>query len=460
VVFVVGLCSFCLVAGSAWSFGWLQAPHRSNGNDPRCGTLKPTSGPSPIPTATPFTLPTPAPQECSPLPAYSQLVVSNNAFALSLFSELEGSYGPSANITFSPFSVSTALAMTWSGAQGQTAAQMASVLQYTQDPATVGGEYQSLLNSLSQTAVAGGLNLNIGDSLWLSTLPSISFSSAYLAQIQQDYSALETYLDFTNPTAAAGQINAWAAQVTQNMIPAILSPSDLNINNVPTAICLANAVYFKGPWVTAFNVSDTAQAPFTCAGGSVTSTAMMNLTTTLPYTQDQYAQVVELPYAGGDYSMVVILPNAQTGIAGLDAVLSPQRVNTWLQDLCLSQVQLSLPKMELNFGPQNLSNVLQGMGMSLAFTDQADFDGMQSGPTYDEFFIQTVKHQAVVEVTESGTKAAAATVVVVGCQNCMVAPMPLPPIVFNANHPFNFLIREQSTGTILFMAQVMDPNLK
>jgi serpin B len=421
--------------------GWLEPARRTNPHDMK----NPANSPRKVYLLGPTATPTPVP--CRGAVSFPAVVTANNAFAFDLFASLLKSQGPGANLSFSPFSVSTALAMTWSGAQGATAAQMASMLHYTGDPASMGAQFQQLREGLYLAAT--GLNLNVADSLWLKV--GVPFSPAYLSDMQLYYTASEN--SFSDTGLVAAQVNQWVSDQTQQMIQKVLQPTDVSPYE---AIMLVNAVYFKGPWAAPFSPGGTQPRPFTCADGSVTSTAMMSQLGTYYYSQDRDAQVVELPYATTDYSMLVVLPAAGVSLPALEAQLSPAQLNAWVQGLCPKYAQLFLPKLDLNTGPISLIPNLQGLGMVDAFLPHvADFTGiLPSGG----IVIDLVKHQAVVQVDETGTKAAAVTVIGGAMVLCVATPIN-PPVVFNADHPFLYFIRQRSSGSILFMGQVTDPDL-
>jgi len=447
---LVLLLTLALAAQAQASFGfWLARPNgRNNPHDPAGASNKNLGSAAAMPSPTATAMP------CRAQPLSPQVVLSNNAFALNLFASLLQSNGPDNNLTYSPFSVSTALAMTWAGTQGQTASQMADVLQYQDDPTVIGTEYQQLQAGLSQTAAAGGLTLTVANSLWLNNL--VTFSPSYLSFVQQDFLASVTNMSFADPMAAANQINAWVNQETNQMIPSILAPTDINPG---TSIAyLLNAIYLKAPWTSPFAVGSTQPKNFYGLNGNVTTTAMMNQTSNFFYLSEQDAQVVELPYGGDMLSMLVVLPSQGTSLASLEARLTTAKLNEWVQGLCGAYVDVSLPKLNLSFGTVDLKPNLQAMGMTDAFVPEpGDFSPMVPDPN-KKMYIAFVKHKAVVDVDESGTLAAAVTAVGVFTNVGFVTMKP-QPVVFDANRPFLFLIRDRATGTLLFMGSVTNPTL-
>ena len=436
-----------IFAGALAAFpGWMDPPSRNNTHDPRNhphhkvpqidpGIAGPTSTPPPV--------------GCRVQPAQNALVQANNAFAVDLYGALARTLAPSDNLAYSPFSVSTALDMAWSGAAGQTASQMATVLHLQGDPAVIGTQVQQLLGSLASSA-ANHLTFTVGDSLWLNS--NIAFSSAYLAQMRQYYGATAQSLSFADGPAVVSLINQWVADSTDQLIKGILGPRDVQ----PTSVAfLLNAVLLEAGWQSPFLAQNTAQQAFTCGDGSVTTTAMMKQTNQYYYAEGPDAQVLEMPYQGGDFSLLVLLPTDGSSLTALESGLTPAGLDSRIRGLCPQLVAVKFPKLSLALGPVNLVQELRGLGMTDAFTGTANFSPMSASGNSD-FHIEIVKHAAVVQVDEGGIKAAAVTVI--GYAINAVSGPPPNLVQFNANHPFLFLVRQNSTGSILFMGRVNNPN--
>ena len=222
-----------------------------------------------------------------------------------------------------------------------------------------------------------------------------------------------------------------------------------------TRLVLTNAIYFKGQWATPFNASLTQNAAFTLGSGSQVQVPTMHATNSYGYMQSNGYQVLELPYAGNRLVMDVLLPTG-SGPAGLDASQLPRQPYGWLQGLTPQQVAVSLPKFQITTPSFDLTQSLEALGMTDAFSrTAADFSGIaNTAPT--RCISVPSYHKAFIEVDEAGTEAAAATAVAIGV-SCVVEPK-TPPIVFNADHPFLFLIRDTQSGSVLFMGQVADPS--
>jgi len=380
-----------------------------------------------------------------PLPPSVAAVASNNtAFACDLYAQLKTQDG---NLFFSPYSVSTALAMTYAGARGETAAQMAKALHFSLPQAELHPAFAALAAQMNAVQTAGHVKLSIANSLWpYKTYP---FLEDYLALVKKNYGSTITPVDYEHAEPAArAQINQWVEDKTQkkitNIIGAPLDPL--------TRLVLVNAVYFKGTWESPFKAEETKNAPFHRPVGDPVQTPLMTHTRTYKYGEWQTVQVIELPYAGNELSMLVLLPSSTNGMAELEGDLSVSGLQQWRQQLRLQKVQLFLPKFKITWGAALLNNALQALGMSDAFNaTRADFSGMDGRP---DLLISRILQKAFVDVNEEGTEAAAATAITM---HSLAISRPRPPPVFRADHPFLFLIQENATGSILFMGRVTDP---
>ena len=374
---------------------------------------------------------------------------SINAFAQDLYAQLQSEKGGGGNLVMSPFSIATALAMTYSGAEGETAAQMANALHLPQDPNAVSSEFGALLSDLNSAGQAGGFTLNTADALW--GQQGLPFNSAFLNLMQSDYGGQLRQVDYADdPYGAAQTINNWVADQTNDKIQNLIPPGYIT---PVTQLVLANAIYFKGNWATAFDNSLTQDANFTLASGGQVNVSMMHQTNSYGYMDSDGYQVLELPYAGGRLAMDVILPDAGSGLSTMDVSQLPSDLGQWLDGLRMQQVNVSLPKFQMTTS-FDLSQPLQALGITDAFSNAADFSGITNAT---QLQINAVVHKAFIDVDETGTEAAAATAV--GCEPTFVAIPQSPPIVFNADHPFLFTIRDTQTGTVLFMGQETNPAL-
>ena len=371
----------------------------------------------------------------------SAVVQGNNQFALDLYTRLSQQEG---NLFFSPYSLSTALAMTATGARGETAQQMLRTLHLPEDPARLNAGFASLIKQLQADAKTQGYELRVANALW--GQKGYSFLDDFLSTLKTDYRAGFEGLDFR---AAAEQarttINRWVEKQTADKIRDLIPSGALNAD---TRLVLTNAIYFKGAWASPFLPQQTSDAPFTASGGRNVNVPMMNQRSRFGYADLEGLQLLELPYKGGDLSMVVLLPRQVDGLAALEKDLSLEKLIGSMAKLTVREVKVSLPRYKLTQG-FGLRSVLSEMGMPLAFSDSADFSGMTGRK---ELSISAVIHKAFVDVNEEGTEAAGASGVAAG-----VKAMPVAVPTFRADHPFLFLIRDTRSGSILFLGRLAQP---
>ncbi|MBN1659474.1 MAG: serpin family protein [Anaerolineae bacterium] len=369
----------------------------------------------------------------------SALVHGNTDFALALYQKLRGVEG---NLFFSPYSISTALAMTYAGARGSTGAQMAQVLHFGLDQEPLHAAFATLEARLAEVGRQGQVQLKVANALWPYT--GYTLLAPFVGLVLRYYGVEITAVDYYDPEAARLKINAWAEEKTERKIRELIPPG---IIDELTRLVLTNAIYFKGSWASQFDPALTRDAPFSVTSERQVQVSMMTKKAEFGYREVDGLQVLELPYAGDDLSMVVLLPGEIDGLADVEARLTQENLERWTRDLWAVEVQAWLPRFEITC-PIELSEALHSMGMVDAF-DADDFAGMVGA---DSLHIQAVLHKAFVAVNEEGTEAAAATAVVMGLR-CV----PPPPPLFRADHPFLFLIREKRTGSILFLGRVIKP---
>ena len=394
---------------------------------------------SPAPTST--TMPTAVVQaEAQDTAVDPGIVVADSGFGLKLFQTLQS--GTAGNIAISPLSVSMALQILYNGAAGSTQQAMAQTLD-------LGALSVSDLNSANAALQASlltadsQLNLIIANSLWVqasgtSVLPSFT---------QTD----ETYYGATvgDLSGAPDNVNAWVSNETDGLITNILPPG----NYTDDVAIIANALYFKGPWTTAFDAAQTAPQSFTRSDGSQVSVPMMHQTGPYPYLQGANFQALSLPYGSGRMSMLILLPAAGVSVSEFVASLSLADLNTWTAALATTGGSISLPRFSTTYQTQGLTGVLATLGMGAAICPPtgtgANFSSLSSTPAC----VSDVRHQTVVEVDESGTVAAAATTVIVTTE---VAPS--STFEMTMDRPFLYAIRDEVTGEILFFGAMLDPS--
>jgi serine protease inhibitor len=384
----------------------------------------------------------PYPARATNDPQTAALVDGNTAFALDLYSQLASQEG---NIFFSPFSISTALAMTLAGAQGQTAEQISEVLHFPIEREQLHRAFDHLGSELNVVQEKAKVQLSVANALWAQE--DHHFLDTFLNVARTSYRAQLNYADFKSAyEAARKKINAWVERQTNDKIKDLIKPGVLD---ALTRLVLVNAIYFKGLWESPFTAEETKDAPFWVTPDASIHVPMMRQEGKFNYTESAELQIIELPYGGEELSMIILLPRKVDGLSQLEMMLGLTNLNGWLASLKSTEVLVIMPRFKVT-SEFNLSSTLTSLGMPDAFNvNRADFSGMDGTR---ELHISAVIHKAFVDVNEEGTEAAAATGVVVG-----VTSLPLPPPVFQADHPFVFLIRDDRSGSILFLGRLADP---
>lgn len=362
---------------------------------------------------------------------------SVNAFGIDLYRFLAGS---SENIFFSPFSLSTALAMTYLGADGNTALQMRKVLHFEDEG--LHESFSNLIDSLNKPVE--DYKLAIANALWLQE--GYPLLESFLEAVEKYYRAPVNSVDFVNdPKNSVRRINDWIEQKTEGKIKDMISEDDVDSL---TRLIITNAIYFKGNWVVPFDPQATKKDVFYVSEDRTVEVDMMKLAANFNYFEDEKVQILELPYAGGDLSMIVVLPKRGVRLSEVEKDLSLEKFQGWIGRLRNTRVEVMLPRFKV-MQRFSLKKTLSEMGMVDAFTNAADFSRMDGTKMLK---IQNVIHQAFVEVNEEGTEAAAATAVIIG-----IKMGPNIPVIFRADRPFLFFIYEKSNGVILFMGQLQKP---
>ena len=372
------------------------------------------------------------------------LAAGNTAFAIDLHQRLAQA---GENLFVSPFSISSALAMTYAGARGDTARQMEEVLRLGDSGAHEA--FAELLANLREREGEDTYELVVANALW--GQDGYEFRPEFLDLLETKYDSAFRPVDFaSDPDAVAEMINEWVEEQTQDKIQDLVPPGTLD---PLTRLVLANAIYFKAAWMNAFEEEATATEAFTRHDGDTVDADMMRQTEQFLHAEFDGLQVLELPYEGRDLSMIIALPESHDGLPAVEDQFSPEQLDEWLDALEMRQVNLKLPRFEFTT-EVTLNDYLQAMGMRDAFLPpEADFTGMTPEP--GELYISDVLHKAFIDVHEEGTEAAAATAVVM-----RTTAMPVDePVEFYADRPFLFLIRDMQTGSILFMGRVADPSV-
>jgi serpin B len=373
--------------------------------------------------------------------AIAPVVEGNTRFALNLFEELRGSEG---NLFFSPYSISSALSMTYVGARGETAAEMKKVLDFPENEKLHPG-FLALNEQINdETNKKRGYQLSVANALWGQA--KYPWNKDFLTTTNKFYAAGIQDVDFIGATDKARvTINDWVEKKTEQKIKELLKPGILTTD---TRMVLTNAIYFKGDWASQFKKDRTQEKVFQMAGGKTEKTPMMYQRQKFGYGEDPEVQVLRMPYVGKELEMVVILPKKMDGIAAIEKSLTPNNLARWLETTRETVVEVTLPKFKVE-SEFKLKPTLSKMGMATAFGRKADFSGIA---TAEHLEIADVVHKAFVDVNEEGTEAAAATAVIVQTKS-----LPPPTPRFTADHPFLFLIRDTRNESILFLGRLSEP---
>jgi serpin B len=374
-------------------------------------------------------------------PDQKSLVAGNNAFALDLYQKLKDQPG---NLVFSPFSISIGAAMTYAGARGQTETELATALHFTLPQRNLHPAFSDLAARLDKVQRWNRITLTTANSLW--GQQDYPFTPTFLDLVRQQYHAEAKAVDFRDGGSAAAAINSWTEQKTKAKIKSAVESGQLTPD---TRLLLCNAIYFQGKWETPFDEKNTQPAPFYLTGqDSITIPTMTRNKGQFKTTQTGDVSLLELPYAGEGLSMIVLLPNAVEGLPDLERELTPAQLSQWLDELAKSskhELVISLPRFKTTQGFE-LEVPLKALGVSNLFGAEADLSGMSGDK---DLFISDAMHLAFIEVNESGTEAAATTVFKAKTKSMRRS--------FRANHPFLYLIRENQTGSILFLGRIVDP---
>ncbi|MGP8214694.1 MAG: serpin family protein [Bacteroidia bacterium] len=368
-------------------------------------------------------------------------VNGNNEFAFKLFAEINNG---SHNLFYSPFSISSALAMTYAGAREETEMQMSKVLCFGKQQDSLNTNFEKIINGI-ESDTASGLRLNIANSLWVQK--KYQFLDSYFDIVKTNYLSELNNVDFATETEKTrNEINGWVEQKTNYKIKDLLPEKSISSN---TELVLVNALYFKGEWTYKFSEKATRKDIFHLNENDTVSADFMNIMEYYNYYQDEKFQVVELPYKGNKVSMIVFLPVKKDNMKSADKEFDYKYYTSAIKSLKPEKVRLSLPKFNTTES-FDLGDTLKKMGMPMAFSPLADFSGMTGKKG---LFISKILHKSFIDVNEEGTEAAAATAVVMK----MTATRPSPFKVFKADHPFMFILRDNTTGGILFMGEIINP---
>ena len=371
-----------------------------------------------------------------------QRTTSSN-FAFKLYSQILKE-NTNTNVFVSPTSVSLALAMTYNGAEGKTREAMARVLEIE---GLSLNEVNNAFAELQRPPNADPkVQLKIANSLWAKQ--GFTLKPDFLDRTRQYYAARVTSLDFNSP-AAPDAINSWVKEKTDNLIDSIIDRIEPD-----TVLYLINAIYFKGQWKTAFEKDKTKPDQFHLANGQQKEVPLMSQSGSYLYYEGKDFQAVSLPYGEGRISMFLFLPARDTTLNDFHKNLTSAEWETWMQSFRITPGDVSLPRFKVQY-EVTLNDTLKALGMTEAFDPaRADFSGLAKLTPAQRIFISEVKHKALAEVNEEGTKAAAVTSVGASLTSISISPK---PFVMKVDRPFFFAIRDNATGSLLFMGSIVDP---
>jgi serpin B len=369
------------------------------------------------------------------------IAMNINAFTFDMFRNLRENEDPGTNTLASPYSIATALAMVYAGADGQTADEMRAVLHFDASTAEFHKTVGNLGRSLTST---DDYQLQVANALW----PHVEYTllDSYVELMREAYETDVTGVDYVGETEVAREtINAWVEDKTKDRIKDLIPQGALG---AATRLVLTNAIYFKGLWTSQFKKDFTAEQPFTLLDGSATDVPMMTQREDFRYMENDWMQAVDLGYAGDRVAMTIVLPKNPADLARIEAELTPDWLQATLDAMAEREIDLFIPRFTVD-AKYSLTQQLASMGMPTAFTDKADFSGISGVP---DLFISDVIHQAFIEVNEEGTEAAAATAVIME-----LTAMPMEVTAFRADHPFVYLLRDVETGCVLFTGVLAKP---
>ncbi|MBK9992327.1 MAG: serpin family protein [Verrucomicrobia bacterium] len=391
---------------------------------------------------------------------------SMNALGIDLLARVAK---PDENALLSPYSIQSALAMTYAGAAGETKAEMAKVLHYPEDEAALHRSFAAFSRGMAEAAVRsqkvileseerGGpsepLTLEVANRLYGQS--GYDFRPEFLTLTKEIYGAPFQPVDFIkNAEKIRSEINAWVAQRTRDRICDLIAPGGLDEK---TRLALVNAVYFKAPWAKEFSKYGTKPKTFFVGGTQKIEVPTMQAQRVFGYRHQEGFTAVTIRYVGGELQFLVLLPDKQYGLADLEKRLTAQL----LLDCANpdpAELILYLPKFRIEPPVMALAKELQSLGMKTAFDQpngSANFDRMAPRKPNDYLYVSAVFHKTFIAVDEEGTEAAAATSVVV-LAAFAVAQNPSKPIEVQVDRPFLFAIQHRASGACLFLGRVVDP---
>ena len=363
---------------------------------------------------------------------------SITGFSFDLYNQLKSE---NENLFFSPFSIEMSLLMTREGARSDTRRAFEKVLHI--DPTINTEVVQKTIQELISCKDSSN-QLKIANAIWIQNY--FHLTAGYQNNIQTHYLADAFQVDFSDQSKSANQINNWASQKTIQLIRNVISPDQINDS---TRLIITNAVYFMGKWAKKFDAKLTRKNNFYGQHADTVKVDFMHETEKMDYFENNEFQMITKYYKGYDKSFCVILPKKKDGITSLEARMDKSLFDSIFNHVRIKEIDLFIPKFKLETS-YTLNESLSKLGLKIAFSDSADFSGISLKPN---FKISSVLHKAYIKIDEEKTEAAAATAVKL---NYFIGSNPVPkphPTIFNADHPFLFMILDSKTKSIIFMGR-------
>ena len=367
-------------------------------------------------------------------------VNGNSEFASKLYEQVKQE---PVNIIYSPFSISSALAMTYAGARGETLNQISKAMSFSKNQDELHQNFNLLNNQITKSEIKG-IDIQLANSIWIEE--SFKVSEDFLNINKSYYNAgiipAQFYID---PENSRLKINNWVEKHTNNKITDLLPDGSIHQS---TIMVLVNAIYFNNSWKKPFDKKLNTEGVFYVFKTCQTQATFMNNSINSGYYEDNKLSIVEIPYVDEQQSMFIFLPKEKYGIKDLEKIFIDNTYSDYFDKMTPKRVELTIPKFKTE-ATYNLKEQLSNLGMPIAFTGNADFSGISKD---EKLFIDKVIHKAYIDVNEEGTEAAAATAVTMRKTSVL-----LENAVFKADHPFIYIIKDNETNTILFVGRLMNP---
>ncbi|HAN18211.1 MAG: hypothetical protein A2X13_07495 [Bacteroidetes bacterium GWC2_33_15] len=368
-------------------------------------------------------------------------VKGNSEFATKLYEQVKQE---PVNIIYSPFSISSALAMTYAGARGETLEQMSKALSFSKNQDELHQSF-NLLNTQITKSGTEGIDIRIANSLWIEERFKVSDEFSFINQTYYNAGLFHSPF-YKAPEKSRLEINSWVEKNTNNRITNLLTEGSIQNS---TMLVLVNAIYFNNAWEKPFEKKYNTEDIFYIFKTCQTRATFMNNSINTDFYEDNLLSIVEIPYIEYRQSMFIFLPKENYGLKDIEKIFINNSYTGYFDKMKKKRVELSLPKFKTE-ATYDLKEQLIKMGMPVAFTGNADFSGISEN---ENLFIDKVIHKAYIDVNEEGTEAAAATAVTMRKTSMM-----LEDAVFKADHPFIYIIKDNETNTILFIGRLMNPN--